>query len=318
MGVGPGRWQRAFSLVELIVVMSILIVVMSLAIGAGGAVIEANRKRLQQASFQILDQALEDFARQNPLKGHLNKGVQVPWKGFFDKYPPMDLSQVVPGFNAGSVSEDINLAGRSLHQRITGLLTQPIPAILPDSRVRDGLEDGSFGVACSASEEAYGDTESFVFYVSFYSPALGARLKKRADGMVTNQDGDWVDLDNNGEPEEGDLPLTELCDVWGHPLLYINDCRDRFDNMMGGAGADGRIDNPLVEANNGKPVFVSPGPDGYFTAQDKVASGADPPPTNPLADNIYSIPRTLVERVDAEDLADLLRYDFERSRWIPR
>ena len=54
--LGPLRWQRAFSLVELIVVMSILIVVMSLAIGAGGAVIEANRKRLQQASFQILDQ----------------------------------------------------------------------------------------------------------------------------------------------------------------------------------------------------------------------------------------------------------------------
>jgi len=314
----PARCRRhGFSLVEVIVVMSILIVVMSLVVSAGSSVIEANRRSLQGASFEVLDQVLDEFAHQNPLKGYLDESglAQMPWKGFYNKYPPMDLSAVTPGFNGGSVTEDINLAGRSIHQRIMGKFTTPIPAVLPyPAQVRD-----AGGTADSASEEANDDTEAFLFYVNYYAPALGARLTKLDEGMITNRDEDWVDLDNNGKAEEGDIALTELCDVWGHPVLYINDCRDRFDNVTSGSGIpDGRIDNPLVEANNGKPVFVSPGPDGYFTAEDQVAAGADPPPSNPLADNIYSISRTLVERIEARDLTDLLRYDFEKSRWQPR
>jgi hypothetical protein len=137
--------------------------------------------------------------------------------------------------------------------------------------------------------------------------------------MVTNEDEDWVDLNNDGQPLEGDIALNELRDVWGNPLLYINDCRDRFDNVnTNSAGADGRIDNPMLEANNGKPVFVSPGPDGYFTTQDVVGPGVEAPPTDPLADNIYSIPRAVVERLDPVVLNDLLRYDFTANRWKPR
>ncbi|UCG34253.1 MAG: type II secretion system protein [Phycisphaerales bacterium] len=313
--------RSGFSLVELIVVMSILIVVMSLAIGAGSAVIEANRRSLQQASFEILDQVLEDFARQNLLKAYLDEdgAGQLSWKGFYGKYPPMDLSAVRPGFNSGAVSEDMNLAGRNLHQRIMGQFTTPIPGVLPGARLREGLSDASFDVASTATAFAHDDTESFLFYVQYYSPANAARLEKLAEGMVINADEDWVDLDNNGLPEEGDIALNELRDVWGNPVLYINDCRDRFDNVStSSAGADGRIDNPLLEANNGKPVFVSPGPDGYFTAQDVVGPGVEAPPTDPLADNIYSIPRALVERLDPAVLNDLLRYDFTTSRWKPR
>ena len=42
------------------------------------------------------------------------------------------------------------------------------------------------------------------------------------------------------------------------------------------------------------------------------------PPTDPLADNIYSIPREAVERLDPAVLNNLLRYDFTTSRWKPR
>jgi prepilin-type N-terminal cleavage/methylation domain-containing protein len=323
-GLSGRRRAAGFSLVELVVVMSILVVVMSLVISVAGGVIEANRKALQRASFEILDRVLDGFASQNPLRVYRNEtgmNEDIPairWSGFFNKYPPINLAEVEPPLNSGKLSESIYVAGRSIHQRIEGKPPGPIPPILPGAVVRD-----PDGLAGEASRIAFDDTESFLFYVNYFAPGLAGRLGHLADGMIVNRDGDWVDLGNDGDPDISDIELMELRDVWGRPVLYINDCRDRFNNITGAAGPDGRIDNPLVEANNGKPVFVSAGPDGYFSAEDLYDAGADPPSDAALDDNIYSLPGDLVDRIDRGwdqngPLTSLLRYDHLTDQWKPR
>ena len=311
--------------------MSVIAVLFGLVIGVAGQAISAFRVRQQEAAFDILAGALEDFAQQNSLKFlRHNKGAnpntgEIAWKNVFGKYPPMDLSRVYPPLNSNPRT-DRDMAGQTLHRRIRGDYlnndnAQEFPPIIDvgyPGNVVTIQEDNP-----DASEFDYDDTESFLFYLKFYAPSLEERLERLPAGMLTNLDLDWVDINGNGNGDAEDIELFELRDVWGNPVLYINDARDRTRHGAGpGSNPDGHIDNRLIEMNNGKPVFVSPGPDGYFTIKDEPSDLMDAPPADPLADNVYSIPSTLVVRILNQDdgyeyLTNLLRYDFTENRWKP-
>lgn len=91
-----------FTLIELVVVMTILIILVGLVIAVGSNVTDMARKRQTNVTLQVLDTAIEQFARANPLAawssnaGPLGAGdltwttppINVSYKLSFGPYPP--------------------------------------------------------------------------------------------------------------------------------------------------------------------------------------------------------------------------------------
>lgn len=71
-----------------------------------------------------------------------------------------------------------------------------------------------------------------------------------------------------GEQDAGDGRWESVQDSWGHPLHCLT------------AASPSESDRQLVEANGGRPVFVSAGPDGRFGTDDPAAR----------ADNVFPHP----------------------------
>ncbi len=328
--------MRAFTLLEIIITLGIITVLATLVISVATRAVFTGRESQARAVFQTLDQVLDTFAAEEPLRSnykrqHNNAGPT--FKDFFGKYPPTRVpKEILP-----NTMPTNSLADADLYHRITGRdapANYPLPAAIPDARIYLGTDgnriDNNAGHPARKQNEAI---ESFVFYVNYYSPTAAEMLRRLPPGTIVNRDvvpnepsrvGDWVDLNDNGEGDEGDFDLSELVDGWGNTILYLNSQLDRFDNISyQRERPDGRIDNLLIELAGGRPVFVSAGPDGYFSRHDIPRNSGSPVPENAMQDNVYSVPKSKVDALSPENLKhleNLLTYDHSRNvnNWAPR
>ena len=130
--------RGGFTLIELLVAMSVIAVLFGLVLGVAGQAISAFRVRQQEAAFDILSGALEDFARQNSLKllrnlkGNDGDDDRPAWKHHYGKYPPIDLTDAQPPLSKNP-RPDYDIGGRTILQRIVGdYLSRESPFIRED------------------------------------------------------------------------------------------------------------------------------------------------------------------------------------------
>ena len=239
----PKCRRSAFSLIELLVVMVIIVILIGTVIAIGGSQLEKAKRRETAGVLDTLRLAATQFAEENPLR-------QVRgYRARYGSYPPDELdgflsSEGIPGSDASIApgGSDLECLGGDL-------------ATVPN-----------------------GDIKAFALAIRLYSEKGAAILdrvppKYRAPAERNPTSGDvleYLDRDDSDTFTAGDEPLDYFIDAWGTPIAYFaarpSGGPSVWDSDVGGnvqAAGDRRYTcGALLSLSNDVPVFVSYGPDG--------------------------------------------------------
>jgi prepilin-type N-terminal cleavage/methylation domain-containing protein len=281
------RRRPAFTLVELLLVMAILVVLISALIVVGRSQIAKGKAREAHTMLSTLQSAAQQFAAEKPLskvKGYAAR---------YGDYPPDELD----GFLKG-----VGILGSGGALVVPGGTDLKIPSNKIEN-VRNG------------------DIKAFALAVRLYSQEGAATLdripsKYRAPA-VKDASGTPLEFLHHGDGNTfktgQDVPLDYFVDPWGTPIAYFAaktggpSVWDSNTNNVAKVGNRQLTTQVLRSLSNDVPVFVSYGPDGpgQFAADFLVGGkyppdlvqdigdepdGADRVVNNTLnADNLYSI-----------------------------
>ena len=304
----PHGLRRAFTLLELVIVIGIILVLMGLVLGVGSLVIAQSEERQVRSSMEIIDTALLEFEEQ--------AGRPMIFEGWHRSSAPFHT-----GHRRGSPNPSIHV-DVPLYPMLGTVVSNtsqdpPNPLMTP-------LDSGGYGWASQGNcypwtEEAVGEGSSHhrqwmaaALAVMGKNPACAGILAKadpklvRAVVCVTGAAG--------GAPVEQVFNMTEFIDPWGQQVLlvfpgrryYEEDREDDYDAPIPGEidafnpdypialDSDGTIRTPFEQkygvCRNQKPLMVSAGPDGKFGNRfaDPNLGGDQQRAYEQSADNIYS------------------------------
>jgi len=277
---GRSRRPPAFTLTELLVVVGIIAVLLTLVVGIGSWAIEQSKRRQTRALLTTLDMAIEDFKTQGPLDQARAPTGEFLYMDRYGGYPPDELEPFTKNLGIP------NNRGATLILKLEG---EPIPSgALPSVPNRDTL-------AMVAAIRRYSDRASATL------DRVGENFRFKSIGTLSS----------------GGAVLEEyhtFVDAWGNPIQYfatnpasaVTNVETALDDVPA-KGARLATSKALVQANNGRPVLMSYGPDGkdqlsgqFPDAQDVVTDwwkdnqgGNDPAGSRKLdnrfnVDNVYS------------------------------
>ncbi len=296
------RVQRrpAFTLVEIMVVVGIIIVLLGAILSISTSVFDRAKATNTLAMMQVLDLAINQFRDEAPL-------AKVPGYNarYRDNFPPDELEAISP-------ADDFVPPGPN---PLPFTIMNPACAFL--GAIGGGPVTLAAGVAGPAGQLAQdnGDVIAMILAIKQYSATAGSILDRvdsryrRSLDQNPNSAIMYFDRDGSGNFVE---PLEYFVDSWGTPIEYFatNDASVARAQTTDGAGLRQALSTFFIQTNKQTPLFVSYGPDGQEQLSGDYTvvngNGSHPKPDligdylddntdnmidHPLnADNIYSSP----------------------------
>lgn len=241
----PAHRARAFTLVEILVVIAIIGILLAIVFKGGTALVENARKRDTQALLAKLDLAIDEYRREVDTS-RIPQAMQV-----FNNVPPDDLRV----FETAAQPQPPTIGGCDLRMRNQGKFLLGGSAIANLNGLFDARD--SDGRVKNADHLLHADIRALVLAIRLNSPKAKVIL-------------DSIDPKYWGEPDEGfeyqpgtdpsvRIRLDYLVDGWGNPLEYFSTC---ICEESAGLTPRERVSNAFVHENNDGPVIVSYGADG--------------------------------------------------------
>lgn len=269
---GRSRYARAaaFTLVELMVVMGIIVLLIAAVVTVGSSVIDNSRAKDTQGMLEQVQSAIKAFEREAPKATvHVRQG-DVRYSDRYGTYPPDECEVFTPAGLPGSGNK-----GRTLLPG--GAIISPGPP---------GADYGNmtFGLRATDLSAEHRDIVALVTAIEYFSEEgrnILSHLPERywvqcASRGPTSRPQQYIDRDPFGQYTPGADEATRwLVDDWGVPLRYFAqrdyDDGESSSNYSLGETDWNRVSTEMIRVNNGQPIIMSFGPNG----KDQLA-GADP------------------------------------------
>ena len=276
----PHALRRAFTLLELVIVIGIILVLMGLVLGVGSVVIGQSEQRQVRSSMQIIDSALLEFEQQ--------AGRPMVFEGWHRSSAPFHT-----GFRRGSSNSDIHVDVPL--QPMLGNLRSNTSAV---NALMIQTADGGYGWVSSGDcfpwsdnfVDRYHDRQwlSAALSVMGRNPACAAIMAK-ADPQLVRAVTCITGATGGGAPQERSFNMPEFIDPWGRQVLIVFPGRRFWDGDFDYdnnptpytapvPGDPLGFDYPLLKDTDGsirtphehqygicrnqRPLLVSSGPDG--------------------------------------------------------
>ena len=254
------RVVRAFTLIELVVVVGIIIALLSLVLAVSTLLIQQNEARQLESAYANLSSAVQEYEQAIGRPIAYQARQEAPFQGGYDI--PNN-----PQFSGYSGIETIYATGGGSSHDNTGI----------DSSGCNGGDPQGWQKHIVSLMGLLQRTQSAEDIVARIDPALILPVT-RANGLPL-------------DPTDG-LPLTKMVDPWGTPIAVVFPGRAWRDSDAGGnfesPDPDGTIRTAMEDmvgvCRNGKVLFVSAGPDGIIGS--RYCLGGDR--KEAALDNIYS------------------------------
>lgn len=256
------RSARAFSLVEVIVVVSIIALLLSLAGIGANAWINSNRVRDTEATMLALEQAIRDFSDANPLVARPIDGNGTSYGLWFGQWPPCPVTPWMPPPAIPGPQPALNesIAGQAQADAVVARMNHLVGWYLrSQGEPRQWLlAGGKSQFAPPEPTRDYASIECLVLFLTQFSPAAKAKIGKLPQ----------KNLDNDralpaGWPSAAPIDLVEIVDSWGNPLRWAVLPHDQNVDANKGlpvrwelrsAGKDGVFSPPFTPAGQGDDV----------------------------------------------------------------
>lgn len=276
LAIGNWQFQRsAFTMVELLVVVGLILVLLGAVIVAAPALIDRGKTQSTQLLLHTVQTMIDEFEREQKAAPTITRARQpgsggvghVNFKDLFGYFPPDELEPFSMRGMRGSQSGSGSLAPGGA-KVILGTNTDgnnyPAMRFFLDGDVsRDPFEHRDIA-ALVLAVELFGGSQSRAMLEGLSDAHL--RPGPRDDKGEPQQ---YLDRNNNGKWDAlEDLELRHIVDSWGVPLAYFS--TRGFDDKKPGNNKLQSTNHPewfkvssqLVAQNGGRPVLMSWGPDG--------------------------------------------------------
>jgi prepilin-type N-terminal cleavage/methylation domain-containing protein len=259
------RARRAFTLLELVIVLGIILLLMGLVLGVGSIVLRQSEDRQIRATMAIVDAALVEFEQQ--------AGREMIFEGVDDEY-----------------------CGFANCRYVNAYYDIPVEPY-GDSRFNGDIADGAYGWKRNNSCNPWNSSSdprrkrlAAALSVLGQSPACGEIIAKADTSLI--HAADCVIGASQGEPLITTFNMKEFIDPWDREVFIIFPGRRWYDCDDGTflRDTDGTIlTQEEIEfgiCRNRRPLLVSSGPDGRFG--DLIDLDGDNDGIADHQDNVYS------------------------------
>ena len=202
---GISRPAPAFTMVELLVVIVIIILLTGLIAGVATKAIENQRITVTKNTMRTIDLAIQQFVADSPLGTYYNNRRTNSVS--FGSFPAYQLD-----------SDD--------NPNHVGWAVEPNPP--PSLKVRlvrdlTPLNSNNVLAEIKIQKDSFDDIRSLYTYLRVFSPAGLSQVPDTASKPLRPKQAEWVDV-TGGTSSEGDNARAEVLgfyDAWGVPLDYF-------------------------------------------------------------------------------------------------
>jgi len=221
----------AFTLVELVVVIAILLILSAIAVPVSTSLINQNKTANTQTTFEVLDIAIQQFIQDRPMQGHSTasgsvcSGTAVAYTEAFSNYPPSPMSETAP---PPLPTDPACVASTELDPLTTTKFDHLLDVLLEATRPDTSVPN------------EYASAETLILFLQQLSPKAKKMLDSLPDRLLTNKDQDIVQFITGQR-----VDLFEIVDAWGHPIRYMvtkSKTSEKFRYELRSAGPDGRFE----------------------------------------------------------------------------
>jgi prepilin-type N-terminal cleavage/methylation domain-containing protein len=278
--------RRAFTLLELVIVLGVILLLMSLVLGVGSIILRQSDDRQIRATMAIVDAALVEFEQQ--------AGREIIFEGWSEDLTPYGDAGIV---DTDAPNEE-EYCGYVNGRVISAYFDIPFEPYA-DPRFIAPVDEGGFGWDdndCNPWEDAKNVRAKWLaatLGILSQNPACSEIIAK-ADTALIGPVG-CVEGELNGEPFVNTYNMTSFIDPWDRQVFIIFAGRTwrESDQLLIPPIArdrDGtiRTDHELKfgVCRSRRPLLISSGPDTYFGAWGDLDRDNDGTPDH--QDNVYS------------------------------
>jgi type II secretory pathway pseudopilin PulG len=280
-----------FTLLEMLIVISIIIILVAIVVGAGVGVVGGRKKSVTQNVLLTLDRALAEYIQIN--------SAPPAFRAYdYAETPGLDL---LPGDKENSPSVDND------DQAVTGASFAFTEYPTNSNNYLPRYPDAAVFVE---QVQGYGDVDSILSGLErWLQPTPSSSLRgsygttqAHADETIPSVRDDWSDDSWDGNTDSTDWPL-----LTGGLVLYIHPSNHLAQALYG-------------RCKNGRPYFMSAGPDGKFGTTNEFSQNGDLDPTPEkilqaiaaMEDNVYSYQPDPPLGVSGDD-SDKEKDEFNRN-----
>ncbi|MCH7591491.1 MAG: type II secretion system protein [Planctomycetes bacterium] len=297
--IHPSRRASAFTIIELLVVMGIIVVLVGSVMVAGSALITKSKITNTRATLIVVRDAVEQFAREQKAKPTLTRRKQggLKYKDRFGFFPPDEL-EWFDGIRGANIIPDVG----TFDDMLFFVTTPTAPETASEHRDL---------AAMILAIELFGNESKDILN------RIAGRNRTAGPVDGTDDPSQFLDRNTDGAWDADDVQIRYIVDDWGTPIGYMSQ-RDWVLNADAATRSQNhqdwnRVSTQLIRLNSNQPLIFSYGPDGRDQlTKDAMGTAADasiptdfaqdpPAPPNKLdhaynADNVY-VDETLKEKL---------------------
>jgi prepilin-type N-terminal cleavage/methylation domain-containing protein len=255
---------RAYSLVEIIVVISIIAILLALAGVGANSVINSRRVTATEMTMRTLETAIREFEKERPIEAR-EIATGIPYETWFEHLPPCPVTswhRPPPAIGAlpalyESDNSSTSYPATKVAVQFTDLIRRYFP---PGTETRRWqLPNGALASMPPDATKDYASIECLVLFLTQCSPKAKAIIDKLPESCKDNQDKDQVVFPFGGPLIE----LIEIKDSWDKPLRWAVMPFNQNDPANIGlpvrwelrsAGKDGEFSPPFTPADRSDDV----------------------------------------------------------------